>query len=216
MHYYKSLARAFDQEHRTLDLVMVHAETSRIFEYAEADDRDGMASYLVGYIDRLRVAGAELVVIPAVTPHFCIRELVAISPLRLLNLFDPMVKELSARSIRRIAVFGTRFVIESALFGMAGEVEVLQPQPDEIEYIHRTYVELAQKGEGSKAQYSGLTDLALTLCKRDGADAIVLAGTDLTLLFNETNIRFPYLDCARMHLEAIVQELFPGENLSQA
>ena len=211
MHYYRKLAEAHDRERRTLDLVMVHAEASRIFEYAAADDREGMARYLAAFIDRLNAAGAEFAVIPAVTPHFCIRELLAISPLPVLNLFDPLTRELAARSLKRVSLFGTRFVIESALFGMADGVEVIQPRQEEVEYIHRTYVEIVQKGAGTEEQYKSLTDLALTLCKRDGAEAIVLAGTDLALLFNEKNIEFPYVDCAALHIAAILQRGAAGK-----
>ena len=205
VHYYRKLAQAHEEEHIALDLVMVHAETPRIFEYAAAGDRDGMARYLAALIDRLKAAGAELAIIPAVTPHYCVRELSAISPLPLLNIFEPLVQELSARLVKRVGVFGTRFVIESALFGMVAGVEVVQPRPDEVEYIHQTYVELAKRGEGSEAQYRGLTDLALTLCKRDGVDTILLAGTDLALIFNDRNIEFPYIDCAALHLQAIME-----------
>jgi aspartate racemase len=63
---------------------MVHAETSRVFEYAEANDREGLACYLSSFIDRLRLAGADLAVIPAVTPHLCIRELLTRSSLPVL------------------------------------------------------------------------------------------------------------------------------------
>jgi aspartate racemase len=125
-----------------------------------------------------------------------------------LNLFDPLVRELSARSVRRVGVFGTRFVVESALFGMANGVEVIQPPRDEVEYIHRTYLELAQTGNGSDIQYRGLTDLALNFCKRDDLDAIVLAGTDLSLIFDETNTPFPSIDCAALHIEAILRKVF--------
>jgi aspartate racemase len=207
VHYYRKLAEAHAKQHLPLDLVMVHAETSRVFEYAGADDREGLARYLNSFIDRLKAAGADLVVIPAVTPHLCIRELLAISPLPVLNLFDPLVKELSARSATRVGVFGTRFVIESALFGMADGVEIVQPPRDEVEYIHRTYLELAQTGEGSELQYQGLTDLAFKFCNRDGLNAIVLAGTDLSLIFNEANIQFPSIDCAALHIEAILQKV---------
>ncbi|HXM66909.1 MAG TPA: aspartate/glutamate racemase family protein [Candidatus Acidoferrum sp.] len=215
VHYYRKLAEAHTKQHLPLDLVMVHAETSRVFEYAGADDREGLAQYLSSFIVRLRSAGADLVVIPAVTPHLCIRELLALSPLPVLNLFDPLVRELSARSVRRVGVFGTRFVIESTLFGMADGVEVVQPPQDEVEYIHRAYLELAETGRGSEAQYRGLTDLALNFCKRDRLDAILLAGTDLSLIFNETNIVFPYIDCAALHIEAILQKVLPQESLSR-
>jgi aspartate racemase len=214
VHYYKKLAEAHVRRHVPLDLVMVHAETSRVFEYAGADDRAGLALYLSSFIDRLRSAGADLAVIPAVTPHLCIRELLGVSSLPVLNLFDPLVKELSSRSVKRIGVFGTRFVIESALFGMADGVEVVQPLQDEVEYIHRTYLELAQTGEGSETHYRGLTDLAISFCKRDHLDAILLGGTDLSLIFNEANIQFPYIDCAALHIEAILNRVFEEESLS--
>jgi aspartate racemase len=208
VHYYRKLVEAHTRQHFPLDLVMVHAEISRVFEYAGANDRDGLARYLNSFIERLKSAEADLVVIPAVTPHLCIRELLAISPLPVLNLFDPLVRELSARSVRRVGVFGTRFVVESALFGMADGVEVIQPPRDEVEYIHRTYLELAQTGNGSDIQYRGLTDLALNFCKRDDLDAIVLAGTDLSLIFDETNTPFPSIDCAALHIEAILRKVF--------
>ena len=97
--------------------------------------------------------------------------------------------------------------IESALFGMADGVEVVQPPQDEVEYIHRTYLELAQTGEGLEVQYRGLTDLALNFCKRDHLDAILFAGTDLSLILNEANIQFPYIDCAALHIEAILKNV---------
>src|ERR1700761_1517062 len=141
VYYYRQLARAHEEQGRTLDMVMAHAEVSRIFEYASVADREGMAKYPMAFILRLQAAGAEFVAIPAVTPHLCIRELAAASPLPLFNIFDPLVDELTARSIRRVAVFGTRFVIESGLYGLAGDVEIIQPTSDELDFIHKTYVE---------------------------------------------------------------------------
>jgi aspartate racemase len=215
VHYYKKLTEAYAKQHLPLDLVMVHAETSRVFEYAGADDREGLACYLSSFIDRVRLAGADFAVIPAVTPHLCIRELLDRSSLPVLNLFDPLVKELSSHSIKRVGVFGTRFVIQSALFGMADGAEVVQPTQDEVEYIHRTYLEPAQTGEGSEAHYRGLTDLALMFCERDHLDAILLAGTDLSLIFNQANIQFPYVDCAKLHIEAILEKTLQEDLLSR-
>jgi len=206
IHYYQKLAKAHEAQGRTLDIVIVHAETSRVFEHVQADDRDGLAEYLTGYIRRLKAAGAELIAIPAVTPHFCVRELIATSPLPVFNIFEPLVQELATRAARRVAVFGTRFVMEPALFGGVNEVEIVKSRPREMDY-HNTYVELARTGEGSEEQHRNLTALAHTLLERDGVDAIILAGTDLALLFNETNTDFPYIDCAALHLQEILNEL---------
>jgi aspartate racemase len=52
-----------------------------------------------------------------------------------------------------------------------------------------------------------LTGLAKTQCERDGIEAIVLAGTDMALLFDEKNTEFPSVDCAALHLRAIAAVL---------
>jgi len=207
IHYYKRLAEAHEAQGRILDIVITHAETSRVFEHVRADDRDGLAEYLTGHIRRLKAAGAVVAAIPAVTPHVCVRELIATSPLPVVNIFEPLVRELTARAVRRVAVFGTRFVMESALFGEVGKVEIIKSRPREVDYIHNTYVELARTGKVSEEQRRNLTALAHTLLRRDGVDAIILAGTDLALLFNDTNTDFPCIDCAALHLQAILNEL---------
>jgi aspartate racemase len=104
-----------------------------------------------------------------------------------------------------VAVFGTRYVMESSLYGMAGDVEIIRPTGEEMEYIHNTYLELLEKGAGTEEQHRNLTAIAHRLQKRDGADAILLAGTDLAVLFNEGNTEFPYVDCAALHLRRILK-----------
>jgi aspartate racemase len=165
----------------------------------------------LGFIRRLKAAGAEFAVIPAITPHYCIRELIAASPLPLLNIFDPLVEELTVRGVRRVAVFGTRYVMESSLYGFAGDVEIIRPKPEEMEYIHSTYLELLQKGAGTEEQHRNMTAIAHTLQNRDGAEAILMAGTDLAVLFNEGNTEFPYVDCAALHVKRILAVLLGGE-----
>jgi aspartate racemase len=209
VHYYEKLVKAHEERGHRLDIVIAHAETSHVFEYVQAEDRAGLAAYLNDFIRRLEAAGAEFAAIPAITPHYCMRELAAISPLAVFDIFDPLNQELAVRGIRRAAVFGTRFAIESALFGRVDSIEIIHPGPDEVDYIHSTYVQVAQQGKGSKEQYKGLTDLALTLCKREGLDAVILAGTDLALLFNETNTAFPNVDCAALHIRATADGLLP-------
>jgi aspartate/glutamate racemase len=66
--------------------VIVHAETSRVLHYIQADDRDGWAEYVASYTSRLEAAGAQPTAIPAVAPHFCLRKLMAISLLPVLNI----------------------------------------------------------------------------------------------------------------------------------
>jgi aspartate racemase len=207
LHYYQKLAEAHDARGSTPDIVIVHAETARTFEYVQAADPRGMAEYLKGFLRRLKAAGAEVGVIPAVTPLYCWNELTATSPLPLISMVDAVAAELAARAARRIAVFGTRYVIESGFYGLLQGVEVVRSKPDEVAVIHGIYTELLRERKGSEEQHRKLTDLAHTLQARDGVNAILLAGTDLSLIFNESNTDFPHVDCAAVHLRAIVHGL---------
>jgi aspartate racemase len=204
VHYYERLAKGCEQLGLTLDIVITNAHTPRVFEYVQAKDRAGLAEYLNGYIRRMQASGAEIAVIPAVTPHFCIDELVAMSPLPIVSIFDPLRNELAHRAIRRVAIFGTRFVVESDFFRALADVEIVRPTQQEIDLIHTTYVDLAA-GKGSPRKRDKLTAVAKTLLQRDRVEAIVLAGTDLTLLFDESTADFPCVDCAAAHLKEILK-----------
>jgi aspartate racemase len=207
VHYYQQLAAAHEKRVRTMDLVMVHAQTERVFSYIKAGDREGLAEYLCHFVERLKEAGAEVAAIPAISAHYAIRELVDISPLPLFNVFDALNKEIKQRALKRVGLFGTRFVTESSMFGMLEDVEVIKPKPDEIEYVNRIYLDLVIHASGTEEQHRGLTELAWKRCKRDNLDAIILAGTDFTTLFDEGNTEFPRVDCAALHLRAMVKGL---------
>jgi aspartate racemase len=208
IHYYKALALAAESHNRALDMVMAHAQTSRVFEYVDAADPEGLAVYLNGFLARLHAAGAQFAVIPAVTPHYCIRELQAISPTPILSIFEPLNRELASRRIRRISIFATRQVMDAALYGQVYDAEVIPHPPEELQLLHETYLTLLNSAAGTTEQHRALTTVAHTILKRDHVDAIVLAGTDLALVFNEANTDFPHLDCAALHLQAIKNSLF--------
>lgn len=207
VYYYERLVRECEKVGFALDIVIANAQTPAVFAYVEAKDRIGLAKYLNGFIGRLKAAGAEMAVIPAITPLYCAKELAATSALPIVSLVDPVNRELAARKARRVTIFGTRFVIESDLFGALSGVEVVRPGPEEVDMIHKTYVELAATGEASPKKYEKLTALAYHLVSRHAVDTILLAGTDLTLLFNETNTDFPHVDCAALHVQEILREV---------
>lgn len=207
-YYYQKLFACHEARGRQLNLVMAHGEVARVFDFVRAADPAGLASYLDGFIGRLEAAGATFAVIPAIAPHYCIRELVEISRLPIMDIIEPLRREIVSRGLRSVALFGTRFVIESDLYGLVPDVRFVLPRPEEIDVIHDIYVDLTKTGKGSAQQFKEMTALAHVLIHRDNVDAIVFAGTDLTSLFDETNTDFPYLDCAALHLRAITERLW--------
>lgn len=207
VYYYQELARAHEARGIPLQFLLVHADMHRVFRHVQAGDPVHLAQYLAELIGRLQAGGADISAVAAVAPHLCVHELIAISPLPLVSLLEPLREEIRASGFRRVALFGTRSTMETGLFGELKDVELLTPKPDEVEYVHNVYLQLALNGRGTEEQHRGLTTLAHTLCERDGADAIILAGTDLALLFNESNTDFPHIDCSRLHIRSIMSSL---------
>jgi aspartate racemase len=207
IHYYRELAAEHQKRNRSLDLVMVHADVERVLGCIGDNDLAALANYLAGLITRLSRAGADVAAIPAVAPHICAPQLAELSPLPLMDLIAEVAREVDARGLKRVALFGTRYAIETNLFGRLPGVEIVRPQPGEIDLIHKAYTEIVRAGRGSAEQLVPLTEIAHTLQRRDGVEAILLAGTDLALLFDDTNTDFPAIDCARVHIDAIVGRL---------
>ena len=207
IHYYRELAKAHDSADVPMDLAMVHADMARMIRWTESGDAKSMSEYVAGLLERLKAAGATFAALPAVTPHLCLSELLPISPLPLVNLLECVGDAVRASGFHRVALFGTRFTVESAMFGALAGVEVVRPRPDELDCIHRIYYQLAATGIGGDAERDGLSKLSETLMEREAVDAIILAGTDLALIFDESNISFPHVDCARVHLDNIARRM---------
>lgn len=117
IHYYRELAAAHDDVRRPMNLVMVHAAISRATNYASMGDREGLAAYLAALLDRLKAAGATIGILPAVTPHLCIEELQAIAPIPVIDLTKVVSDHLQERELSKVALYGTRFVVESNMYG---------------------------------------------------------------------------------------------------
>jgi aspartate racemase len=207
-HYYKALVEAHAAQGRAPSLLIAHADVARVLAHAGSGQVRELAEYLSRFLWHLSDGGAAMAAIPAVTPHICIAELRELSPIPIIGLPDVILAELHRRQFRRVALFGTRVTMESKMFGLLPGIEVIPPNADEIAVIQDAYVQIVNTGAGSDELYNRLRPIAHAICEREKVDAIVLGGTELSLLFNESNTDFPHVDGARVHIEAIMQQLF--------
>jgi len=206
VHYYERIAAACKARGVVPDLAIVHADV----DYGQQLIRDGklgeLARYLAGFIERLAQAGAKTAVLPAVTPHLCINELAPLLSIPLINIVEVLAAELKRRRTTRVALMGSIFTVQGSLWGQLTGVEIVRPQPDEIAFIGAAYQRILD-GRTQSGDADGLRRIANKLHQRDGVETILLAGTDLAVMFDEETAGFPCLDVARLHIEAIVERL---------
>ena len=205
--YYEAIAAACAKQDMVPRLTMANAHAPTALALVQAGRIDAMASYLAGFVRELGAAGAAFFAIPAITPHICRKQLIAQVRLPMIDILEVTAACLARRQLSRLALFGTRFTIDSKLFGALEAFDVVRPHDVEVDEIHRIYLGLATQGKISASDEAKLRATAHTLERRDGVEAVVLAGTDLNLVFNEANAGFPAVDCAAAHIDAIVAEM---------
>ncbi len=205
IHYYNGLIAAHKAQGRVARMLIAHADVDHGRPLAEAGKLDELARYLNGFIDATAAGGAEMAAIVAVTPHICAAQLMPLLRIPLIDMVATVAEEIRARGLKRVALFGTRSTVQSRMFGRLG-VDVVLPTPDEIELINDSYLDVVYD-RSTPAGIAGLRELAHTLIRRDGAEAVLLAGTDLSMVMNEQTAGFPTLDCAGVHITEITKRL---------
>jgi aspartate racemase len=208
--YYRALAAALADRGTVPRITIVHAHAPTALAHVTAGRIDELADYLAGFVVELRNVGAELIAICAVTPHIALGPLTKRTSVPIIDMLEVTAHGLHERGFSRIALFGTRFTIETELFGALDAFDVISPRPQEIDEIHRVYLELATAGHTSAANVEALREIARAIRRRDRVDAVVLAGTDLNLIFDEASAGFPAFDCASAHISTILDRATPG------
>lgn len=187
---------------------MVHADVRQTMRLAQERKVDELAAYLAGLLTQLAAGGCTIATIPAFAPQICAEQLAAKTPLRLIGLLETAVAEVKRRGFRRIAVFGARVTMETRLFGaLSDEVEVIVPALPDLDLISGSYKVIVEKESATPEELDGLRVAAHRLIEKERLDGILLAGTDWSFVFNAQNVDFPYVDGARMHIQAIMREL---------
>jgi aspartate racemase len=205
VYYYNGLIAAHKARGAIARMLIAHADVDHGRPLAEAGKLDELARYLNGFIDAMTAGGAEMAAIVAVTPHICSAQLTPLLKIPLIDMVSTVADAIKARGLKRIGLFGTRSTVASRMFGRLG-VNVVMPEPEEIETINSAYLDVVYD-RNTPATFDRLRELARTLMTRDGAEAVLLAGTDLSMVMNEQNAGFPTLDCAGVHIAEITRRL---------
>jgi aspartate racemase len=201
--YYRGLIDRHAAAGTAPDLTIVHADVREMAANLASNDAQKQAEIFARLIERLAAAGAELAAVTSMGGHFCIRELEAISPLPLLNAIPEVDAAIRRRGLRTVGIIGTRTVMESGLYGGITGARIVRPQGEALDQVHTAYITMAGVGRVTDAQRQVFFTEGRQLCAAQGAECVVLGGTDLFLAFTGQECGFPVLDCADVHVEAL-------------
>jgi len=185
------------------DLTIVHGDIRELIRNNLADRRAEQARAFLPLLHRLKAAGCDVAALTSLGAHFCLEELAAISPLPLVSGVAPLGDFLADRGIGTVGLLGTRVVMRTRLFGQLRRTRAIALDP-EIEALGQKYQEVAVAGTCTPEQRAAFLDAGRRMIAA-GAEAIVLAGTDLNLAFDGTDPGYPVIDALDVHVAALAR-----------
>jgi aspartate racemase len=201
--YYRGLIERHTRSGTPLELTIAHADVRELAQNLANNDARKQAEIFVRLVRRLAAAGADVAAVTSMGGHFCIKELEEISPLPILNALPEVNAAIRHRSLKTIGILGTRTVMETRLYGGISSAQIVLPDGDALDRVHKNYVEMAIAGRVTDAQRRVFFSVGQRLCRVQGAEAVILGGTDLFLAFEGQDCGFPAIDCAEIHVDAL-------------
>jgi aspartate racemase len=198
-------------------VVIDSVEMQRVIDFVAQGQHDALAEYLLGEIKSLAAAGADFALISAVTPHLVFDRLRSGSPVPLLSIIETVRDEAVARSFKTVALFGTGYTMQSQLFPDSFSpvaITVVIPHSQEQDWIHDRYMNELVKGKVAQETRAGLLEIASRMQEESGIEAVILGGTELSLILGDAAMQaagetspIPLLDAAQLHVRGAVDLL---------
>src|SRR4030042_1333683 len=183
----------------------------KMLDFIEANELVGLTEYLLGEVQKLARAGADLGLLASNSPHIVFDELSHQSPIPLLSIVEAACEATKKLGLKRVGLLGTRFSMQGRyypdVFSRAG-ITVITPGVEEQVYIHDKYMNELVNGVIRSETRERLLAIVGRLKAQEGIEGLILGGTELPLIFRqETYNGIPFLDTTRIHVECAVTQM---------
>jgi aspartate racemase len=210
--YYRRLIATYHarvSESGAPPIIINSVDNKNLVKWFTAGEHAPVISFLANEIERLARAGADFGLIAAVTPHLVFDDLQQRVRIPLLSIVEATADAATKAGLRRLALFGTRFTMQAALFpeafGRRG-MTIILPNEEEQEFIHEKYMGELFVGAILDETRAALIDIVETMKQRDNIDGLILGGTELSLILREPIAAgLPVLDTTQIHVETAIE-----------
>jgi aspartate racemase len=176
--------------------------------HIDAGRWEDVAAMLLDSAEKLRRTGADLLICPDNTAHQAIDLIRDQSPLPWLHIAEEVAGAAAERNLRHLLILGTNYLMEGPVYptklrSRAIEWEI--PLPDARRHINDMIFDELVYGRFEESTRSYFNQV-IAEGKRRGADAAVLACTEIPLLMGDTHSPLPTLDSTRILARAALRE----------
>jgi aspartate racemase len=174
----------------------------------DAGDLPAVAALMLDSATKLAAIGAEFLICPDNTIHAALPLAEPRSPRPWLHIAKVVAESAEVRGLRRLAVLGTRWLMESPVYpdalGARG-LEWARPSATERAAVNRVIMDELVPARPSASGTATLLDVIARMKVEEACDGVVLACTELPLAVDDANSALPTLDSTRLLARAALR-----------
>lgn len=190
-------------------LVLYSVDFHDIERLQHAGDWTGAGAVLADAARSLEAAGADFLVLCTNTMHKIAPAIEDAVGIPLLHIADPTAAAIHRAGHLRVGLLGTRFTMEEAFYRDRLRdrhgLRVVVPDGADREVVHRIIYEELCLGMVRAESRAAYLDVMGKLAAQ-GAEAIILGCTEISLLVNQSDCEIPLFDTTALHASAAAEE----------
>jgi len=212
--YYRRIIALYRQQRQdgSYPLIIIDSiDMKKMLDFIEANELVRLTEYLLGEVQKLARAGADLGLLASNSPHIVFDELFRQSPIPLLSIVEAACEATKKLGLKRVGLFGTRFTVQGRfypdVFSREG-ITLITPGVEEQVYVHDKYMNELVNGIIIPETRERLLAIVDRLKAQEGIEGLILGGTELPLILREEAYGgIPFLDTTRIHVECAVAQM---------
>lgn len=214
--YYELINRAVQRKvapEASAPLLIESLDFSTLRAIEDDSGWDHAADVLSESARRLVDAGAGALVICANSMHKVYDRVADAVGVPVLHIADCVGREMQAAGIKSAALVGTRNVMTESFYRrrlVSHGVDLVPPDMEQVEVIDRIIYDELMRGKATREAERTMKTW-ITLKERAGAEAIVLACTELSMIVDVDANVLPIFDSTRAHCRAAVEWLISDQ-----
>jgi aspartate racemase len=191
-------------------VVINSIDLNTLRDLVTAGELKPLADYLVTKVHMLARAGAHLGLLAANTPHIVFDEIQQQSAIPLISIVQATCDAAKSLGLKRLGLLGTRFTMQGRFYAdvfSRKEITLIVPEQSEQSYIHDKYMDELVNGIFLPETRQQLLTIVQRLQERESIDGLILGGTELPLILRDADAGIPFLDTARIHVQAALAKM---------
>lgn len=191
------------------ELVLYSVDFQRIEQLQAAGEWQQAGEILAEAARNLERAGAQFIVLCTNTMHKVAAQISAATGIPLLHIADATGRRIQQAGVRKVGLLATRFTMEQDFYrGRLQQqfgLEVITPEREDRIFVHEVIYHELYLGEINPASRRRYGEIMQQLVAQ-GAEAIILGCTEITLLVDATDASVPLFDTTLIHAEEAVTQ----------